>query len=134
MSGPGGVAKSTSGGGGKQHTGKHSTPHLPKQLVHDLLTAPGCTLEPGFTSQVFSEWMHDVRLDIVNVNNEVPLSPDAIVPNLDAAMGLRGEDVEGERYLAPETWTLLHYAIILSDHLLAMEMIRCAAFLFVVHA
>ena len=96
---------------------KHNTPHLPKELVQNLLEQPAAE---GFVSWAFTDFMTQVRVEIVNSHAETPLSPDA---TMDAsAIDAAGTTIPS---VGKSGRTLLHHAVAMSDHLLALEMIRC---------
>lgn len=92
---------------------KHNTPHLPKNFLQHLLRE---TAMDSFQSWVFSDEMRKIRLECVDVNTEEPRDPNAVIvldssPSTDDPMYGTGR-------------TLLHHAVVSSDHLLVYEMIR----------
>ena len=97
---------------------KHNAPHLPQQLVKDLLDDPAAK---DFASWVFTDFMKQIRVAIVNTHADSPLSPDT---TMDASA------IDATSTKIPSAGkcgrTLLHHAAAMSDHLLALEMIRCA--------
>ena len=96
----------------KRKSSKPSEPHLPPELLKELLEQPAAK---EFESLVFNDFMRQVRIDIVNVNSAAPLDPDAPI-DLDSTHDDNEFSARGRG--------LLHHAVMLSDHLLALEMIR----------
>lgn len=90
---------------------KHNTPHLPKDLLKDMLREKAMQ---GLESLVFGDKMRKIRIRLTDVNSDDQVSPDA--SELADEVDPDGRTVRGR--------TLLHLAVSLSDHLLVLESIR----------
>lgn len=84
-------------------------PHLPKEFLEERMREPAMQ---GLSSTVFTSYMRQVRLDTMNPHSDEVFDPNSAVPP--------GTNKRQDR-------TLLHFAAVTSDHLLAYESIRQAS-------
>lgn len=81
-------------------------PHLPKEFLEERMRERAME---GLSSTVFTSYMRQVRLDAMNPHDDEAFDLDSVVPP--------GTKKTQDR-------TLLHFAALTSDHLLAYESIR----------